>query len=227
MADSRDSPSLNASCDAQAIVRWMRERLARELNIAVETIPGGTSFADLGLGSRQLTALAGELEEWLGRSIPASSLFAYPSIDALSRGLAGSQPFQDFQPGVPPAGKPEPVAIVGIACRFPGAPDLSSFWQLLVSAREAIREVPPERWRADEFYDPTPGAAGKMVTRRGGFLERIDEFDASYFGISPREAACMDPQQRLLLEGIWDALTDAGLPPKALAGSKSGVFVGL
>src|SRR5580692_241775 len=104
----------------------------------------------------------------------------------------------------------EPIAIVGMACRFPGAPDVASFWKLLEDGRDAVKEVPESRWRIDDFYDANPDAPGKMSTRWGGFLDEIDAFDAQFFGISPREAASMDPQQRLLLEVAWEALENAG-----------------
>ena len=119
----------------------------------------------------------------------------------------------------------EPVAIVGIACRFPGAPDLQSFWRLLVNGVDAISEVPPDRWDVNALYDPDPAAPGKMVTRWGGFLEGVDRFDAAFFGISPREANHIDPQQRMVMETTWEALEDAGIPPLSLAGSDTGVFI--
>ncbi len=120
----------------------------------------------------------------------------------------------------------EPIAVVGLSCRFPGAADPDRFWDLLRSGREAIVDVPPERWDAAAHYDPTPGLPGKMYTRRGGFLRGIDRFDASFFGIAPREAVSLDPQQRLLLEVAWEALENAGVAPDSLMGSATGVFVG-
>lgn len=122
----------------------------------------------------------------------------------------------------------EPIAIVGMACRFPGgATTPEAFWRLLCEGRDAVGEIPPDRWNADAFYDPDPAKPGKMVTRRGGFLERIDEFDNHFFGISEREAARIDPQHRMLLELAWEALEDAGLPPARLRGTKVGVFIGI
>ncbi len=122
----------------------------------------------------------------------------------------------------------EPVAIVGMGCRFPGGADTPErFWQLLVSGRDVITEVPPSRWEADAWFDPDPEAGTKMYTRRGGFLsEPVDTFAASFFGISPREAAGMDPQQRLLLEVSWEALEHAGIAADQLVGSQTGVYVG-
>lgn len=122
----------------------------------------------------------------------------------------------------------EPIALVGIGCRFPGEIyDTKSFWELLLSGKDGIVEIPPERWSLRRFYDPDPHKPGKIYVREGGFLQqRIDAFDAMFFGIAPREAECMDPQQRLLLETSWEALEDAGIPPDSLAGTNTGVFVG-
>src|SRR5262245_48024605 len=122
----------------------------------------------------------------------------------------------------------EPIAIVGIGCRFPGGADSpAAFWDLLKDGKDAIVEVPKDRWNVDEFYDPNPETPGKMYVRAGGFLrERIDECDAAFFGMSPREASYLDPQQRLLLEVAWEAIEDAGLVAEHLVGSKTGVYVG-
>ena len=120
----------------------------------------------------------------------------------------------------------QPIAIIGIGCRFPGADGPEELWDLLCAGRDAITEVPSSRFDIDAYYDPQPAVPGKIVTRWGGFLDRIDEFDAEFFGISPREAMRMDPQQRLLLETTWAALEDAGLTAEQLAGSATGVYVG-
>jgi acyl transferase domain-containing protein len=122
----------------------------------------------------------------------------------------------------------EPIAVIGLGCRFPGgADDPQAFWRLLHDGVDAVREVPRDRWDIDAFYDPDPDAPGKMSTRYGAFLDEVAAFDAQFFGISPREAVSMDPQQRLLLEVSWEALEDAGLAADRLAGSLTGVFVGL
>ncbi|GAB4194997.1 MAG: hypothetical protein OHK0022_11420 [Roseiflexaceae bacterium] len=123
---------------------------------------------------------------------------------------------------------PEPIAIIGMACRFPGGADsVEGFWDLLQQGRDAISEVPGERWDWREFYDPDPSAPDKMHTRWGGFLNDIAGFDAAFFGIGPDEARSMDPQQRLLLEVVWEALEHAGLAADRLARSQTGVFVGI
>ncbi|HTG49115.1 MAG TPA: type I polyketide synthase, partial [Gemmatimonadales bacterium] len=122
----------------------------------------------------------------------------------------------------------EPIAIVGLSCRFPGGADSpEAFWRLLQEGVDAVAEIPPDRWDADAYYDPDPDAAGKMATRWGAFLPRVDTFDPRLFGITPREAAGMDPQQRLLLELSWEALERAGIAPDRLAGTPTGVFVGI
>ncbi|MFZ5515898.1 MAG: amino acid adenylation domain-containing protein [Candidatus Zhuqueibacterota bacterium] len=121
----------------------------------------------------------------------------------------------------------EPIAVIGMGCRFPGANDPDAFWDLLHNGVDAVREVPKDRWNIDDYYDPIPGTPGKMYTRDGGFIDAVDKFDPNFFGISPREAMRMDPQQRILLEVAWQALERAGLVPAELAGSKTGVFIGI
>ncbi|MDM9383687.1 beta-ketoacyl synthase N-terminal-like domain-containing protein [Chlorogloeopsis sp. ULAP01] len=121
----------------------------------------------------------------------------------------------------------EPIAIIGIGCRFPGAQNPEAFWQLLCNGVDAIANVPKERWDVDAFYDPNPGSPGKMNTRWGGFLEQVDRFDAQFFGIAPKEASYIDPQQRLLLEVAWEALEDAAQVPQKLARTNTGVFIGI
>ncbi|RVW09806.1 aminotransferase class I/II-fold pyridoxal phosphate-dependent enzyme [Prescottella agglutinans] len=118
------------------------------------------------------------------------------------------------------------IAVVGIDCRFPQAPDPDALWTLLTAGADGVTEVPEQRWRADEIYDPT-GGAGTVNNRTGGFVSDADAFDAEFFGIAPREAAAMDPQQRLLLQSAWRAFEDAAVDPRAQAGSDTGVFIGV
>lgn len=119
------------------------------------------------------------------------------------------------------------IAVVGYALRFPGARDAGEFWDVLADGRDAVSEVPADRWDADEFFDADPDAAGKMVARRAGFVSDVSGFDASFFGVSAREAMFMDPQHRLMLETAWSAIEHAGMAPSALAGTRTGVFMGL
>lgn len=148
--------------------------------------------------------------------------------DALKRALVAIKDLRTRLEAAERA-RSEPIAVVGMACRFPGgADDLDAYWQLLHEGRDATREVPKSRWDADVFHDSDPDAAGKSCTREGAFLEcAVDAFDAPFFGISPREAITMDPQQRLLLEVAWEALEHAGIAPQSLAGTKTGVFLGI
>ena len=123
----------------------------------------------------------------------------------------------------------EPIAIIGMACRFPGGANTpEQYWQLLREGRDATSDIPSTRWDVDAFYDPDPDAAGRMYTRRGAFLDTpVDTFDAAFFGISPREASAMDPVQRLLLELSWEALERAGIAAHTIEGSDAGVFIGV
>ncbi len=121
----------------------------------------------------------------------------------------------------------EPIAIVGLAGRFPGADNAGAFWSNLRDGIDSITEIPRDRWDIDAFFDPDPEAPGRMYSRHGGFVSRPDCFDAHFFGIAPREALSLDPQQRLLLEVAWEALEDAAIPPHQLARTPTGVFVGI
>jgi myxalamid-type polyketide synthase MxaB len=122
----------------------------------------------------------------------------------------------------------EPIAIIGIGCRFPGgATNPDRFWQMLQNRVDGVTEVPKDRWNVDQFYGSDPDQPGKAYTRYGAFLDQIDQFDPEFFGISPREATAMDPQQRLLLEVSWEALEHGGIAPDRLQGSLTGVFMGM
>jgi acyl transferase domain-containing protein/pimeloyl-ACP methyl ester carboxylesterase/aryl carrier-like protein len=126
------------------------------------------------------------------------------------------------------SGSKEPIALIGLGCRFPGgADDPAAFWKLLVEGRDAVVETPPNRWDVSAYYDPDPSAPGKTYVRDGGFLRQVEGFDAHFFGISSREATSLDPQQRMLLEVAWEALERAGQAPDRLYNSNAGVFVGI
>lgn len=119
----------------------------------------------------------------------------------------------------------EPIAIIGMGCRFPGAANPEQFWQLLRSGVDIIREIPHSRWDIDAYYDPDPNVSGKIYVRKGYFLDDVDQFDPQFFNLTPREAIALDPQQRLVLEVSWETLEHANLPPAALAGSQTGLFI--
>ena len=121
-----------------------------------------------------------------------------------------------------------PVAVIGMACRLPGGIDSpEQLWEALLRGDDLVTEIPPDRWDADEYYDPEPGVPGRSVSKWGAFVDDVAGFDSEFFGISEREATAIDPQHRLLLETSWEAVEHAGLSPTGLAGSRTGVFVGL
>src|SRR6202158_5506673 len=237
--NQRDERRSSDSPPAEVISGWMVARLSELLGIAPHEIDVREPFASYGLGSTELVSLSGELAEWLGRQLSPELTYEYPTIEILARHLGepagpsrsptwlATRSSSNTQVGQDQVAQNEPIAIVGIGCRFPGAKDPLGFWQLLRDGVDAITEVPTERFSLDTFYDPDPQAPGKMSTRWGGFLEQVDQFDPHFFGISPREAARMDPQQRLLLEVAWEALEDAGQVRERLAGSQTGVFIGI
>ncbi|MEM9274505.1 MAG: beta-ketoacyl synthase N-terminal-like domain-containing protein [Cyanobacteria bacterium P01_F01_bin.143] len=121
----------------------------------------------------------------------------------------------------------EPIAIVGMGCRFPGANNPQEFWQLLSNAQDAITQIPAEHWDKDQYYDNQPATPGKICNNYGGFVPHLKEFDASFFRIAPREAASLDPQQRLLLEVSWEALENAAISADQIKSSQTGVFIGI
>src|SRR5208282_2820746 len=190
----------NSDPGAATIQAWLVCKLSELLEIDANEVDVGEPFASYGLGSAELVSLSGELAQWLGRQLPAELAYEFPTIEALARGLADSS-----SPSQPAAevsrvreANAEAIAIIGIGCRFPGAQDARAFWNLLRNGVDAIREVPAQRFNLHDFFDPDPAAPGKIITRWGGFIEDVDQFDPHFFGISPREAARMDPQQRLL-----------------------------
>ncbi|HEV2146667.1 MAG TPA: type I polyketide synthase, partial [Longimicrobiaceae bacterium] len=212
---------------AEEIRDWLAAELAARLQVERSRIDVRERFSRYGLKSAEATRLLADLSRMLDRPLPPTLVWDHPTPEALARHLAGEgAATAPREPRAEPAAADEPVAVVGMACRFPGADSPEAFWRLLRDGVDAVREVPAERWDADALYDPDPAVPGKMSTRWGGFLDRVDAFDAAFFGISPREAERMDPQQRLMLELAWEALEDAGIPAPSLQGSTAGVFLG-
>lgn len=215
----------------EEIRAWLITHLAEHLEMQPAQIDIHKPFFEYGLGSIEAVGLSGDMEAWLGRDLSPTLLYDHSTIDTLARYLADEETVSDvfsFDDSYSFQSMAEPIAIVGIGCRFPGdAHSPADFWRLLKEGRLAISEVSADRWDINTYYDPDPDAPGKMYTRHGGFLKNLAQFDASFFGISPREATRMDPQQRLLAEVSWEALEHAGLPASTLAGSKTGVFIGM
>ncbi len=214
----------SAPAAAQEIAGWLARRLARYLRVAETEIRLDHTFAQYGLDSAASVEMTGDLQNWLGRKLAPTLFYEYPTIRLLAQYLAGHAETAPAPSGV---GRQEPIAIVGMGCRFPGgANDPEAFWQLLADGVDAVALVPPDRWDQEAWYDADPARPGKTAARWGSFLERVDGFDADFFGITPREAQRMDPQQRLLLEVAWEALEDAGLRLEALRQGLTGVYVG-
>ncbi len=212
----------------------VQEQLRPVLGLkAAQPLDPQTGFFELGMDSLMAVEFRNRLEKSLEVSLPASLAFDLPNLQRLTRYLAEevldleviSQTRSTETRGIALS---EPIAIIGLACRFPGdASTPEAFWEKLRQSYDAITLVPPERWDANAYYDPDPSTPGKSYCRYGGFLNSVDQFDPDFFGISPREARFIDPQHRLLLELSWEALERAGHIPDRLEGSPTGVFVGI
>ncbi|MEV7016528.1 acyltransferase domain-containing protein [Streptomyces sp. NPDC093991] len=236
MVSFGDAEKTSAGVDLETlegVSSWLRREVAELVGRDVGDVPEDELFSSLGMDSMRATSLMAALSRATGRHWSPALLWANPTIGGLAeRVVAGDalperpkEPVRsstrgDLRPG-------EPVAVVGMACRFPGADGVEAFWNLLEAGVDAVRDVPEGRWKKDSAgYGDSDVSVG-MTTTEAGFLEgRIDEFDPLFFGISPREAQEMDPQQRLFLEVAWEALEDAGATEKDLAGSDTGVFAG-
>ncbi|MES2731162.1 MAG: beta-ketoacyl synthase N-terminal-like domain-containing protein, partial [Bacteroidota bacterium] len=216
---------------SEATIRaWLIDRFSQHLKVDRDTINLEDPIEKYGLSSLTAVQISGELTEWLHQDISPTIVYDYPTIALLATHLAGketatdpdSNPSSDSLPS-----SDEPIAIVGMQCRFPGAPDIQSYWNLLSEGKGAIKEALLERWNKKEVSQIKNNPDALAFLTKGGFIDDVALFDAGFFGISPREATYMDPQQRIWLEVSWEALENAGIAPQTLEGKKAGVFVGV
>jgi acyl-CoA synthetase (AMP-forming)/AMP-acid ligase II/3-oxoacyl-(acyl-carrier-protein) synthase len=222
-------PDAPAHHSAPAIRDWLVRAVSERLGLSPAAVEVTIPLADFGLVSKDMVALAGNLEAWLGREVPPTLVYDHPSIEALSRHLGGVNERRSTQAAVRARADSadEPIAIVGMGCRFPGADAPDEFWNVLHGGVDTISEVPPSRWDITVSSDSNGVDGAETISHWGGFLQDVDQFDPEFFGIAPREARGMDPQQRLLLEVVWEAFENAGATLERLAGSMTGVFVGI
>ncbi|WP_420877666.1 SDR family NAD(P)-dependent oxidoreductase, partial [Streptomyces mobaraensis] len=224
----------------RALLDLVRTHVAEVLHHdGASAIDGRRAFTEIGFDSLSAVELRNRLNKATALRLPATLVFDYPTPATLAEhlgerlfaaGPAADAPAPAAASGTASgAAADEPIAIVGMSCRFPGGVTTpEELWELLAEGRDGVSLFPEDRgWNVDDIYDPEPGAPGKTYSREGGFLYDAAEFDAEFFGISPREALGTDPQQRLLLEASWEALERAGINPHTLRGTTTGVFTGI
>nr|ASV46900.1 hypothetical protein [uncultured bacterium] len=219
---------------------WLAELIAGRIGMPVERLDRTVTFSDLGIESVMLGRLVEDIEARTGQPINPTLLIEHPTVEQLAEALreagvavASPAPAQPAPAAVaePPPAREErgvgsqAVAIVGMAVRFPGAPTSAAFWELLVRGTCAIGEVPPGRWDVDALFDPK-GGPGSSISRWGGFLENIEDFDPKWFQMTDDEARCLDPAIRLFLEGAESCIRNSGRTPEEMNKLRVGVFVG-